>query len=246
MDWTRSIDIYCERTDPAFWSEPVNALTNLAFIAAALWGAWTLHRRRHGAEAGPDTPAASPTGTPTDAGAVALIVLAALIGIGSFLFHTFATVWSGLADVIPIWLFVALYTILVVARLSRRHPLVVALPVLLAFAALVLATRWLLLLAGLAGAPQSPDPLNGSAQYAPALVALYGFAALLMTRRHPLGRWLAAAAAVFTLSLVFRTLDRSLCPALPLGVHFLWHLLNGAMIALLLQGFLRNTTLFRP
>lgn len=36
MDWTRAIDIYCERVSAAFWAEPVNALTNLAFIAAGL------------------------------------------------------------------------------------------------------------------------------------------------------------------------------------------------------------------
>jgi hypothetical protein len=30
-----SIDIYCERIGPDLWSEPVNALTNLAFVLAA-------------------------------------------------------------------------------------------------------------------------------------------------------------------------------------------------------------------
>jgi hypothetical protein len=32
---TASVDIYCERIDPGFWAEPVNALTNLAFLLAA-------------------------------------------------------------------------------------------------------------------------------------------------------------------------------------------------------------------
>ena len=36
MDWTRAVDIYCERVSPTFWAEPVNALTNLAFIVAGL------------------------------------------------------------------------------------------------------------------------------------------------------------------------------------------------------------------
>jgi hypothetical protein len=30
MNWAESIDLYCERTDPSLWSEPLNALTNLA------------------------------------------------------------------------------------------------------------------------------------------------------------------------------------------------------------------------
>src|SRR5215475_6340765 len=33
--WTR-IDLYCERTDWSFWAEPLNALTNLAFLVAAI------------------------------------------------------------------------------------------------------------------------------------------------------------------------------------------------------------------
>lgn len=34
-DWLAPVDGYCERTGPEPWSEPVNAVTNLAFLAAA-------------------------------------------------------------------------------------------------------------------------------------------------------------------------------------------------------------------
>ncbi|SDT92452.1 hypothetical protein SAMN05428979_0445 [Stappia sp. ES.058] len=34
MDWTASVDAYCERVGTAFWAEPVNALTNAAFLVA--------------------------------------------------------------------------------------------------------------------------------------------------------------------------------------------------------------------
>jgi len=37
MDWTRAVDIYCERVSAAFWAEPINALTNIAFILAGLF-----------------------------------------------------------------------------------------------------------------------------------------------------------------------------------------------------------------
>ncbi len=37
MDWFQAVDAYCERTGPDYWSEPLNALTNLAFLLAALW-----------------------------------------------------------------------------------------------------------------------------------------------------------------------------------------------------------------
>ena len=32
----QQIDGYCERVDPSYWAEPVNAVTNLAFVLAAL------------------------------------------------------------------------------------------------------------------------------------------------------------------------------------------------------------------
>jgi hypothetical protein len=43
------VDLYCERTGPGLWAEPANALTNLAFIAAGLWGVWQVRRYRTGA-----------------------------------------------------------------------------------------------------------------------------------------------------------------------------------------------------
>ena len=82
MDWTRAINAYCERTDPTYWSEPVNAVTNLAFMIAAV----LMWRRSFGA------------------GRVLAAVLF-LIGIGSWLFHTHATAWAAMADTLPIMVF---------------------------------------------------------------------------------------------------------------------------------------------
>ena len=88
MDWFEAVDGYCERIDATFWSEPVNAITNAAFLIAAFW-VW----RR------PDLPIM---------GRVLAIILA-LIGIGSFLFHTFAQPWAGVADVVPILIYILVY-----------------------------------------------------------------------------------------------------------------------------------------
>ena len=40
-DFCVAVDHYCERTSPAVDAEPINALTNAAFLVAA-WGAWRL------------------------------------------------------------------------------------------------------------------------------------------------------------------------------------------------------------
>ena len=88
MDWTRAIDAYCERTDPTYWSEPVNAVTNLAFMVAAL----VMWRRTRGLAMGR-----------------VLCAVLFLIGVGSWLFHTHATPWAALADTAPIMAFTLVY-----------------------------------------------------------------------------------------------------------------------------------------
>ena len=36
MNWTAYVDGYCERVAPGLWGEPLNAVTNLAFVLAAI------------------------------------------------------------------------------------------------------------------------------------------------------------------------------------------------------------------
>ncbi|PIE07577.1 MAG: hypothetical protein CSA74_06490 [Rhodobacterales bacterium] len=66
------------------------------------------------------------------------------------------------------------------------------------------------------------------------------FAAVTRRRGSPFAPFVATALALFTASLAFRTLDMHLCTALPFGTHGFWHVLNGAMIAVLLTGFIRT------
>ncbi|MEO5619637.1 MAG: ceramidase domain-containing protein [Cypionkella sp.] len=221
MDWVAAVDIYCERTSPAFWAEPLNAASNLAFPLAALWAGVEARRRRI-----------------TDTLTWLLIAMAALIGLGSFLFHTFANVWSSFADTLPIWSFVAVFVGVAMQRIGGIKPgrvLIIGLGVAAIVTILTLAAS-----DGSAGGETAPDRLNGSGQYAPAVVALLVFSFLTQLRRHPARRWIAAATATFLLSLIFRTFDLAACASFPQGLHFLWHLLNGAMIALLLQMLIRH------
>jgi hypothetical protein len=51
MDLFTPVDLYCERTGPELWSEPVNALTNLAFVAAGIWGVYEVRKRSTGTAA---------------------------------------------------------------------------------------------------------------------------------------------------------------------------------------------------
>jgi hypothetical protein len=215
LDWTRQLDGYCERLGPGFWAEPVNAATNLAFIVAAVVG-WRLFTRRGG----------------EDLAIAWLVVVVTAVGIGSFLFHTLATVWAAFADVLPITVFILSYLALVLRR-GFALPWWAALAVTVAFLPASSAAE--AAVGALAG-----DALGGSEGYLPALAALVVCGGWLARRGHALGRKLLAAAALFALSLTFRTLDMPLCPAFPLGTHFLWHLLNGLLLGWLILSLARH------
>ncbi|GJE27246.1 hypothetical protein [Methylobacterium organophilum] len=212
--WFEPVRAYCERQDAGFWAEPLNAVSNAAFLVAAAL-AW---RRARG-----------------DAPTRALSLLVGVVGIGSFLFHTFADRWSMLADVIPIGLFIYAYFLLALRRFHGFGP-VAGFAATLAFAAFSFGlTPALDALTGRSLAALS----NGSIDYLPALLALFGVGAPLLAsgeeRRRRAGRALLGAGALFGLSLVFRTTDVALCPVLPTGTHPLWHLCNAAVLFWLVQ-----------
>jgi len=200
MDPWERLDLYCERTDAGFWSEPVNALTNAAFLVAAalLW--------RGAAGAGER---------------LLLAALVGLIGIGSFLFHTFATAWASWLDRGPIALYIYVFLWLFLGRVAGL-PWWGALGGLglFAVASRVLTARF------------PPGSFNGSYVYFPALAALALLAACAWGRRRGSAGRLAAAAGLFGLSIVFRSVDETVCASWPLGTHFLWHGLNAVVLYL--------------
>lgn len=78
--------------------------------------------------------------------------------------------------------------------------------------------------------------LNGSVGYIPAALALLAVGALCRAAgEKAAARALLAAAGLFVLSLVFRSMDAASCSTLPVGTHFLWHGLNGLVLAVLLR-----------
>jgi hypothetical protein len=51
---------------------------------------------------------------------------------------------------------------------------------------------------------------------------------------------MAIGAAILVISLVFRSADAALCPAFPLGTHFLWHILNAVMLGWMIVVMVRH------
>jgi hypothetical protein len=208
MAWSDPIDIYCERADPSFWAEPVNALTNLGFLVAA--GLAFRHWRRR---ASPDYPV------------LGLIVLVVLIGIGSFLFHTIATEATSLVDVLPITLFVFWYLYLALRRFLSLSvgPSIV---LLVAFVGVSETMSF----------PLAAEISNGSDAYLPPLAALVGIG--YFTPDSSRRRSLLFSATIFAVSLAFRTIDLAACGAWPVGTHFIWHLINALLLYRLIESTL--------
>ena len=206
---------YCERSgDPSFWAEPLNAITNAGFLLAALLGLRLLRGGR-------DVPLAFLTG------------LAFAIGVGSFLFHTIPNRITVMLDVLPIQGFILLYLGLALRRYLTL-PLWAALlgPVLFFLGSSAQVSAF------------GSRALGGGIGYVPALAALFGVALLAWLKSDDASRlaaaYLAGAGVLFAISLTLRTLDRPLCGMVPVGLHFLWHLLNATVLALLLLSLARH------
>jgi len=187
---------------PEYWAEPVNALTNLSFIISGLLVIRLISTGRGEAA--------------FDIVPWFFATLICAIGIGSWLFHTHAQRWAMLADIIPIALFILIYTWYALRRFVRAPAWACATAV-----AAVLAVA------------MAVPPLSGfrGGSYVAALLAMLiigGYLSLIRT--HPAGGALLLAAAVFLVSLTLRTIDEPVCQSFPLGTHFLWHLLNATVL----------------
>lgn len=212
MNLMRQIDEYCERTDFSFWAEPTNAITNFAIIIAGLLALKLYHRQfpLHGNQ--------------HRLSVLVLILLVWLIGIGSFLYHTFATEWAGYADMIPILIYIYVYHAVFLRRvlaMHYRHVLGYVVIFFLLSAALTLT--W------------GQQAVNGSLGYFPALLSFLIVWVEMKRLQRSGTRLFGTAGVLFCCSVFFRSIDHAVCEFFPLGTHFLWHLINSGVLYIMLK-----------
>ncbi|MFN4262148.1 MAG: ceramidase domain-containing protein [Thioalkalivibrionaceae bacterium] len=225
------LNLYCERTGPEIWSEPLNAISNLGFFLAAYFAlrVWQSSRRSGAALASSD-----------ERFFIALVTLTIAIGLGSTAWHLFATPWALALDVIPILLFMLTLMAWALARPLGLNQWVSALGVGLFFLSMIVvpwawrALGWF-----------NPE---GSVGYAPAWLALLAIGGTLVLgardrSQRTVGAWLGGAGVILTVSLVARSLDHAACDHVVIGghavgTHALWHLLNGAVLYACLRAVL--------
>ncbi len=289
MDLSREIDIYCERVSAAFWAEPFNALTNVAFLVAGLAALWAQGGRGPAGRgrqtlagalmaagivaffahtiglvwalsAGPlYLPLVVPVyivsvvfvgagllaqparwGDPAPDWAVAWLAGNAIaVAIGSFLFHTYATPWAGMADSGPIVMFILGYFAVAMRRFGGLSWGGAAAATVAALLGMILMSWGFRMLRP--ALPEGVREFANSSSYYPALVALFLVGLWLRAARaHAAGPILMRAAGIFAISLAFRTLDQPLCDWLPIGTHWLWHLFNALLFWVLLSALVRH------
>lgn len=197
--WFQPADIYCERADASFWAEPVNALTNIAFILAGLLIA--THKQ----------PPARTLGT--------LIVL---VGLGSFLFHTFANRLTGFLDILFIGVYLVAYAWLWPKWVTQSSMAVRAASVAALLAAIGIAIFATVTLKH-TFAELPPGSYLGAWFYVIAL------ATLSTGENRRASRWLWITAGLFLVSMTARQLDLPLCERTG-GTHWAWHVMNAAVL----------------
>src|ERR687893_490455 len=100
------MDAYCERVGPGLLAEPLNAVSNVSFLLAAL-AAWVLAKR---------------TGA-LSVGVRVLMAIGASVGIGSILWHTYPTMLTLILDSVPILIFIIWYIWLYARNVIGMRPL---------------------------------------------------------------------------------------------------------------------------
>lgn len=198
-NWTQPIDMYCERMDAGFWAEPVNALTNAAFFVAALL-VWRLQSK-------PST---------------VFAVLIALIGLGSFAFHTWANRMTAVMDIAAIGLYLIAFAYCIPRQWNRHSRLISSASILFLFACITLSS---LIVSNM----KVSFPWLPSGLYLGAWLALTTYASITQKQHPSAARWLWIAVVIFPSSLLFRQIDNAWCE-LTGGTHWLWHVLNAIVL----------------
>ena len=132
-------------------------------------------------------------------------------------------------DSVPILTFISWYIWLYARNVIGMRPLFAV----AAVAAFPLATFLAIPFSGI---------LHGAFVYVPGLVVTLVLGVFHARKRRAARFTLLAAAGVYLAALFFRTIDNEVCPVLPIGTHFLWHLLIGLVTYLAMRSLILSTT----
>jgi len=209
-----NLDKYCERITNSFWDEPFNAISNIAFILAAI--SITRFLAQTSLKPGREF-----------WDIYALIGLLFLVGIGSFAWHLTAQVWALYVDIIPILVFISLFLMSFLYHILHWSWQKI-LMVILVYQAFNIGIQIIF----------GSELFNGSLFYLPTFVFFCVLSAVLLQTQKNLGRQYINLCILLAVALGFRTADIVACDGLPVGTHFVWHILTAFMLYKLTQSLI--------
>lgn len=219
VDLFEVLNKYCERTSEGVWAEPLNVISNIAFLIVAVL-LFQFYRKNF-------------RGRFLQNWDISLLILFLFfIALGSTLWHMFAVRLALYADVVPILLFINLFLVSCFIRVLRLS----IIPAIILFILYQLFNY-------LTQTQFSMDTLNGSVFYLPVFVFLSGIALYVCRKQIALCRYYLISLGLFFIALTLRTFDVSQCDDFPTGTHFLWHILIAVMLYFLTKSLMINQIL---
>lgn len=210
--------IYCETGHP--WlgmAEPVNTITNAAILIAAYYA--YRHVKKSGVGFSGDL--------------VLLLILLAGVGVGSTLWHGLRTHWALTLDWIPGVAFLVVFTALWFRQLFGWTAGILGAIAMYACTIGAVAFAWPYFDA-MHGVPPNIRFVPGFA-----VITVFGLVLVSVTmRRYGENLGMRGITILFcgVGAALFRSIDLIVCPIIPTGTHFLWHLLlsTAAFLGILL------------
>ena len=157
---------------------------------------------------------------------ITLSIVIFLIGLGSFLWHTFPNRITGFVDIFFIVLFMFIYTYKIYSykiSVSKLSSYIIA-------GMFILSSYFI-------GQLLSKTVISSSGFYI--VIILHLILLCLIFKRKGIEikilNSLLKATFLFILSLFLRTIDNIICLSFELGTHFLWHILNALVLFYLLN-----------
>lgn len=182
--------------------EPVNTITNAAILIAAYLGYRQIKR----------------SGVKFSGDLILLLILLTGVGIGSTLWHGLRTSWALTLDWIPGVLYLLVLTVLWIRQLYGWVAGLVGMAAMLAIS-----------MAGVRYLGDSFAAITPNLRFAPFYLTVTALGAAMVA-----GAWrkfgrstamLGVAAVLFGIgAAVARSIDLVMCPIVPFGTHFLWHI----------------------
>ncbi|MFZ5503498.1 MAG: hypothetical protein ACOY3V_08260 [Pseudomonadota bacterium] len=197
---------YCGRFVDGIWGEPQNSFSNIIFVIGAYyaWCAWRKAESR-------------------DPVVQIAFVLGALIGIGSFVFHSYPNPVTLYVDLVLIQIFVLVYFGYVGSRYFCANKTAIVLSIGTFF---IIRQLWI--------AYMPKGLLGGGISHIPTLVLLIFCGIYFFSKLRRLSLFLFSASALYFTAVIIRSWDLYVCDSFPIGLHWTWHILTGLTVSVLL------------